>query len=49
MAHYVYLQIIRVGIVPDVFMVSIMVNAYCKDGRVVEAAGYVKKNGEFGC
>ncbi|KAF6163553.1 hypothetical protein GIB67_002558 [Kingdonia uniflora] len=40
-ASYVYDQMVRVGIVPDVFTITIKVNTYCKDGRVCRAMEFV--------
>ncbi|KAF6163146.1 hypothetical protein GIB67_025010 [Kingdonia uniflora] len=40
-ASYVYDQMVRVGIVPYVFTITIKVNANCKDGRVWRAMEFV--------
>ncbi|KAF6158006.1 hypothetical protein GIB67_008135 [Kingdonia uniflora] len=40
-ASYVHDKMVRAGIVPDVFTITIMVNAYCKDGRVCRAMEFV--------
>ncbi|XWS24316.1 hypothetical protein CRYUN_Cryun28dG0090800 [Craigia yunnanensis] len=49
-ALLVYEQMIRIGIVLDVFTCSIIANAYCKEGRMERAVEFVKEmeNSGFG-
>ncbi|XP_047962671.1 putative pentatricopeptide repeat-containing protein At1g19290 isoform X4 [Salvia hispanica] len=39
--YCVYDQMVRVGVAPDVYTCAIMVDAYCKDGKVARALEFV--------